>query len=270
MQIRKMLVLSGLMIVVAKPIAATEWDVAPNKLANVRFSGSVVKQDFSEEGQHLFFIKKFEEGTAPVEIARALGRFSVETVRVESSRFPSCPNHEFCDLSLRFGCSDQGFIVQLFQFGFSWFKVKRQSVDHSRTLPAILKVKVGNEKVRSFEFWFLDLQERAVGTNGQRSSVGSYHRGIGRSPTHVQEPSGNDDVRDREQEQGPFRPVWSLPPVIIGLVLNYCGYPLCFLGWYLLDNDRNRRARLYGGAVLIASAVCLGVGGSMAIAGIWW
>ena len=87
----------------------------------------------------------------------------------------------------------------------------------------------------------------------------------------AQQAAGNDDIGDRENEQGPFRRILGIPPMLIGLVLNYSGYPLCLIGWrYLLNDDRNRRTWLRGGALLVASALCLGLGGSIALAGIWW
>jgi len=94
--------------------------------------------------------------------------------------------------------------------------------------------------------------------------------GIGGSLGHDKQSDRDENIRDGEEEQSPFGSIWGLPPMAIGLLLYYGGCVFAFWSWNLFDDDHYRRARLWGSLTLGMSAFFMGVGGSLALFGVWW
>ena len=178
-------------------------------------------------------------------------------MRIVGRRFSPCANHEFCDLFLRRGCSDEGFIVRLLWFGFSWFKAKSQAVDHSRTVPAILKVKVCDEQIHSFEFRFLDFQEGAISPQCQRRSVCGDHLSVSALLGHNEETNRNSGIYEGDDQDSPIRNGGPLIPFLLSVLFFVGGAGLNYLYWSRLYDD-GKGWRCFTG--LTVSFMAMGVG----------
>lgn len=105
---------------------------------------------------------------------------------------------------------------------------------------------------------------------GRFGGIRSIFRCTSGALRYNEHPDADEHVGNSEKEERPFRRIWGIPPMFVGLLLYYGSYLICFWGWNLFDDHRHRRAGLWGGLTLGCSAMLMGLGGSFVLFGIWW